>query len=333
LDAPRNGPTAPAAARTLALVYFAVGGLFLTVSDVVLHRWLPPARAGNISLWKGVAFILLSGLVLYFERRRSEERYRRLREAEERHARELEARVQERTAELERSRADLEAFSYSVSHDLRAPLRAVEGFSQALLEDYGEKLEETGRDYAERLRGAAHTMDGLIHDLLAYSRLGRAEMLMVPVSLAEVVKEALQTMQGEIAERKARVAVEPDLPAVVGHPTTLVQVVLNLLRNAVKFMPPGETPRVKVYANPGGERVRLYVRDNGIGVDPRYHERIFLPFERLHGAERYPGTGIGLSIVRRGVERMGGRAGVISAVGEGSRFWIELPPANPGAGT
>ena len=110
-----------------------------------------------------------------------------------------------------------------------------------------------------------------------------------------------------------------------------MQVVLNLVRNAVKFVPAGETPRVQIYANPQGVRVRLIVRDNGIGVDPRHQERIFLPFERLHGADRYPGTGIGLSIVRRAVARMGGRVGVISAVGEGSRFWIELPAAEPGA--
>jgi light-regulated signal transduction histidine kinase (bacteriophytochrome) len=314
----------PAPARTLSLVYVAVAALLLPLSDLVLYRQWPPARAGELSLWKGVAFILVSAVCLYFERRRSEERYRAMRETVERQAAELEARVKDRTAELERSQAELEAFSYSVSHDLRAPLRAVEGFSKALLEDYGERLDDTGRDYAGRLVGAAHNMDALIRDLLAYSHLSRAEMPLTAVNLGEVVAEALKAMDGEILEKRARVAVEPDMPSVMAHPTTLVQVVLNLLRNGVKFVPAGEVPRVKVYANPQAGRVRLYVRDNGIGIDVRHQERIFVPFERLHGADAYPGTGIGLSIVRRGVERMEGRVGVISSVGEGSRFWIEL---------
>jgi signal transduction histidine kinase len=241
----------------------------------------------------------------------------------------LESRVQERTAALEQSQAELEAFSYSVSHDLRAPLRAVEGFGQALLEDYGDRFDATGRDYAERLVGAARNMDALIRDLLAYSQLSRAEMPLVKVSLKEVVGEVLATMQAEVTERRARVAVESELPEVIAHSTTLGQVVLNLVRNAVKFVPVGETPRVQIYANPQGGRVRLIVRDNGIGIDPRHQERIFLPFERLHAADRFPGTGIGLSIVRRAVERMGGKVGVISAVGEGSRFWLELPAVQP----
>ena len=317
----------PASARRLTLVYLALAALFLSLSDLVLYRWWSPDRAGQVSLWKGVAFILISASCLYLERRRSEDRYRSMRETVQRQAAELEARVKDRTAELEKSQAELEAFSYSVSHDLRAPLRAVEGFSQALLEDYGERLDATGRDYAGRLVGAAHNMDALIRDLLAYSRLSRTDMPLGAVSLGEAVADALKAMEAEIVERKARVVAEPDMPSVIAHPTTLVQVILNLLRNAVKFMPAGEVPRVKVYANPQAGKVRLYVRDNGIGIDPRHQERIFLPFERLHGADAFPGTGIGLSIVQRGVERMGGRVGVISEIGEGSRFWIELKGA------
>ena len=317
----------PASARSLTLVYVALAALLLPLSDLLLYRSWSPDRAGQVSLWKGVAFILISASCLYLERRRSEDRYRSMRETVQRQAAELEARVKDRTAELEKSRAELEAFSYSVSHDLRAPLRAVEGFSQALLEDYGDLLDATGRDYAGRLVGAAHNMDALIRDLIAYSRLSRTDMPLGAVSLGEAVADALKAMEGEIVERKARVVAEPDMPSVMAHPTTLVQVVLNLLRNAVKFMPVGEVPRVKVYANPQAGKVRLYVRDNGIGIDPRHQERIFLPFERLHGADAFPGTGIGLSIVQRGVERMGGRVGVISEVGEGSRFWIELKGA------
>jgi signal transduction histidine kinase len=326
-------PAAGAAARTVALVYLGAALLLVTVLDLALHRGLPPSPAGNVSFWKGLAFTFVSAGLLYLERRWSEERHRRRREMEVLQAQELAVRVAERTAELEQSRAELEAFSYSVSHDLRAPLRAVEGFSQALLEDYGDVLDASGRDYAERLVLAAHNMDALIRDLLAYSQLSRTEMTLVPVDLGQGVAEALRAMETELAERKARVVVEPNLPSVVAHPTTLVQVVLNLLRNAVKFVAPGEVPRVQVYASTQTGNVRLYVRDNGIGIDPRHQERVFLPFERLHGADRYPGTGIGLSIVRRGVERMGGQVGLRSAVGEGSRFWIELPSADPQAKT
>jgi signal transduction histidine kinase len=318
----------PAAAR-LALAY-AFGAVLFFAG---VERAFGPAvwRNGGSARRVGVAFVVLSALGLYLERRRAEALHLRSRAAEVLQARELAARVQERTAELERSRAELEAFSFSVSHDLRAPLRAVEGFSQALLEDYGDRLDATGRDYAGRLVGAARNMDALIRDLLAYSRLGRAEMPLVPVGLNDVVKEALKTMEAEIGERRARVTVEEDLPPVLAHATTLAQVVQNLVQNAIKFVPAGETPRVQVYATPQAGRVRLVVRDNGIGVDPRHQERIFLPFERLHGADRYPGTGIGLSIVRRAIERMGGKVGVTSAIGEGSRFWVELPAAERGA--
>jgi len=313
----------------LGVAYLAGAALLLLGTDAVIRRALPSESAASAVFWKNVAFVVVSASMLYLERRRTEERSQRLRQAEERRVQEMEARMKERTSALEQSQAELEAFSYSVSHDLRAPLRAVEGFSQAMLEDYGDRLDATGKDYAERLVGAARTMDALIRDLLAYSRLSRAEMPLVTVSLKEVVKEVVASMEAEIAERRARVAVESDLPDVMAHATTLVQVVSNLLRNAVKFVPAGETPRVQVYANPQGGKVRLIVRDNGIGVDPRHQERIFLPFERLHGADRFPGTGIGLSIVRRAVERMGGKVGVISAIGEGSRFWLELPAVLP----
>jgi signal transduction histidine kinase len=316
-------------ALRLGLSYALGAGLLLAASDLAISRYASPSAARRAALFRTAAFVVLTGGLLYLERRRAEERQRRFREQQERLAREMEARMQERQAALEQSQAELEAFSYSVSHDLRAPLRAVEGFSQAILEDYGDRLDSTGRDYADRLVGAARNMDALIRDLLAYSRLSRAEMPLVPVSLKDVVKEVLASMEGEIAERKARVAVESHLPDVLAHSTTLVQVVLNLVRNAVKFVPSGETPRIQIYANPQAGKVRLIVRDNGIGIDPRHQERIFLPFERLHAADRYPGTGIGLSIVRRAVERMGGKVGVISAVGEGSRFWVELPAAGP----
>ncbi|HYR30421.1 MAG TPA: ATP-binding protein, partial [Gemmatimonadales bacterium] len=239
----------------------------------------------------------------------------------------LEDRVQARTAELQERNEELEAFAYSISHDLRAPLRAMGGFSQALLEDYGERLDATGRQYAERVVAGASTMDQLIRDLLSYSRITRSELRLAPLDLHHAMQSATEQVADEVAARHARVVVDEPLPAVVGHDTTLAQVLANLLGNAVKFVPVERTPEVHVRAELRDGRVRVWVEDNGIGVAPEHHERIFRVFERLNPAEDYPGTGIGLAIVRKGVERMGGRVGVEAQPGGGSRFWIELSQA------
>src|SRR6266700_4195543 len=213
----------------------------------------------------------------------------------------------------------------------RAPLRAMQGFSLALLEDYGDRLDAAGRRYAERVITAARTMDRLIDDLLAYSRLARAELRLVPLDLGRLMRSSLDQLDGEVQGREARITVAEPLPAVVGHGATLAQVFVNLIANAIKFVPTGRAPEVLVRAEPQGQRVRVWVEDNGIGIAAEHHERIFRVFERLHRAEDYPGTGIGLAIVRKGVERMGGRVGLESALGSGSKFWIDLP-ARPEAG-
>lgn len=241
------------------------------------------------------------------------------------HAEELEQRVATRTAELQSSNEALEAFAYSVSHDLRAPLRAVQGMADALREDYAEKLDVTGQDYLRRVAEAAARMDGLIQDLLAYGRLSRADLKPEAVNLASVASEALEQLQSEIARSGAQVTVAEALPVVIGHRATLLQAVANLLSNAIKFARTDVPARIRVWSERRAGRVRLWVEDNGIGIDPEYHERIFRVFERLHGVETYPGTGIGLAIVRKGMERLGGQSGVESKPGEGSRFWIELP--------
>ncbi|MBI2951604.1 response regulator [bacterium] len=229
--------------------------------------------------------------------------------------------------DLKETNAELESFTYSVSHDLRAPLRAMQGFADALQEDYADRLDPTGQDYAWRIVAAARRMDTLIQDLLTYSRLSRADLRLHPISLRGMAKDVLAQMDEEFRERNAQVTVQGPLPEVVGHRATLVQVVMNLLANAVKFVNPDTPPCVRIWAEDRDGWVRLCVEDNGIGIAPEHHERIFRVFERLHGVETYPGTGIGLAIVRKGMERMGGRVGVESEVGRGSRFWIELPKA------
>ena len=249
-----------------------------------------------------------------------------------RYTSELEERVAERTLELQQSNAELEAFSYSVSHDLKAPLRAMQGFANALVEDCGEQFDELGHEYAQRIIKATQRLDRLIQDLLEYSRLGRVQLQLQPVSLESVVAEAIEQLEGEIQAAGAQIQIATQgitpLPKLLGHRATLVQVVSNLLGNAIKFVPDRVRPRIAVWAEERSEAsgqvwVRLWVEDNGLGIKPEYQEQVWQVFERLHGRESYPGSGIGLAIVRKAMERMGGRAGVESSPNQGSCFWLE----------
>ncbi|MEH2204305.1 MAG: CHASE3 domain-containing protein [Nostoc sp.] len=252
-----------------------------------------------------------------------------LREQLQNYALELEQRVVERTAQLQETNQELEAFTYTISHDLRAPLRTMQGFAQALQEDYTDKLDSVGQEYIQYITEGAVQMDTLIAELLAYSRLSRAQIKMQKVDLTDVVEEALKQFSKELQEQLAQVTVTKPLPLVMAHRSTLVQIVTNLLSNAMKFVQPGIQPKVEIYAEEQQDSIQLSIVDNGIGIAPEHQERIFRVFERLHGVEIYPGTGIGLAIVRKGLERMGGRAGVESQLGTGSRFWIALPKALP----
>ena len=237
--------------------------------------------------------------------------------------RQSEQRLKMRTAELAEVNQELDAFCYSVSHDLRAPLRAMQGFAQALREDFGQELQPAAQTYVERIVRASKRLQKLIEDLLDYSRLSRERLRLEPTDLQTVLDDALGQIGSDVAERQAVLSVAPNLGSVVAHPSTLVRVLANLISNAVKFVDRGP-PVVRIYSEPRGERLRLWIEDNGIGIDPEHMPRIFGVFERLHGAESYPGTGIGLAIVRRAVERMGGTVGLESQLGAGSRFWIEL---------
>ncbi|MGC9524333.1 MAG: PAS domain S-box protein [Limnospira sp.] len=245
----------------------------------------------------------------------------------------LEERVRVRTQQLQKSNQELESFSYSVSHDLRAPLRAIQGLTQALWEDYGSQLaDDMAREYTHRIMAAATQMDTLIRDLLTYSRLGRAEIHLNPVALDGAIEEVWDTLDLELRDAGVQLKIAPDLPVVYGNYRIIYQAIANLLANAAKFVAPDVRPTISIWATQTDGWARLWVADNGIGIDPQYHDRIFRVFERLHGVESYPGTGIGLAIVRRGIERLGGRCGVESNLDEGSKFWIELPTSPPGEG-
>jgi len=237
----------------------------------------------------------------------------------------LEEKVQHRTAELQATNAQLEELVYSIAHDLRAPLRAMQGFSKLLVDQYGPVLQDDGKEYAARVMQAAERMDAMTLDLLAYGRMARSDISLAPVSIKRVWDLAAAQCEKMIEETGARVEVIEPLPVVLGEEPILTQVFANLLNNALKFVRQGEKPEVRVRSDSANPRARIWVEDKGIGIPEQYQERVFRVFERLDGA-RFSGTGIGLSIVRKGVERMGGRVGVESN-GKGSKFWIELPLA------
>jgi signal transduction histidine kinase len=237
----------------------------------------------------------------------------------------LNCELERRVKDLTEVNQELEAFNYSISHDLRAPLRSMSSFAQALLEEDGDKMTSLGLEYARRITRSAKYMDTLLNDLLTYSRLARTEMSPALLRLEEPVNELLGVVEEEIRQRKAQVEVMSPLGEVSAHLPTLKQILANLIGNSLKFAAPDRIPLLRISTTRNGEFVRLWVEDNGIGIAPQYHEKIFGLFERLPDARAVPGTGIGLALVRKGAERMGGHAGVESELGQGSRFWVDLP--------
>jgi signal transduction histidine kinase len=239
------------------------------------------------------------------------------------HAQKLEERVAERTARLAETISELEAFSYSVSHDLRAPLRTMQGYSHYLLEDVGHLLPEQSRAHLDRIAACATRLDTLVQDILTYSRVARDDLEVASVDLNRLIHDIIEEYPG-FQPPRAKITIRGPIPAVLGHQGSLTQCVSNLLGNAVKFVPPGVTPAIAIDGERDGAEVRVRFCDNGIGIDPAALPKIFKMFERVHPQGKYEGTGIGLAIVRKAVERMGGSVGVDSTPGKGSQFWIRL---------
>jgi signal transduction histidine kinase len=262
-------------------------------------------------------------LVEISERQQAEESLRRAQAQLTDRAKQLAGLVAERTAELSATNKQLETFVYSIAHDLRAPLRAMQGFSSMLVEEAGASLNETSKEHAARISQSAQFMDALLMDLLAFNRISQQRVELTPVSLQTVVESVLSRLQKDIQEKNALVDSSGPWPVVLAHEPTLAQVLFNLLGNALKFTTPEVPPRVRLRAEEQAEFIRVWVEDNGPGIAADHQGKIFRLFTRLEG-EKYEGTGIGLAIVQKGVERMGGRVGVKSIPGQGSRLWFEL---------
>lgn|GEM_PF-1432654 len=260
------------------------------------------------------------------ERKAAEAELTRAQEQLREYAANLERTVAERTARLNETVQELEAYSYSIAHDMRAPLRAMLGFSEILMEEHGNQLDEQVETYVERISSAANRLDQLIQDVLTYSRVVRGDIPLGPLNTEKLLREIIESYPN-LQRPDIRIEIVRPLPVVRANPAALTQVFSNLLGNAVKFVRPDVPPRIKIHAEPAtadNRRVRFWFEDNGIGIEPESAERIFQMFQRLNRAELFEGTGVGLAIVRKAVERMGGSVGVESEVGRGSRFWVEL---------
>jgi signal transduction histidine kinase len=261
------------------------------------------------------------------ERKEAEEDLRQAQTQLTDRAGQLEGLVTERTSELTATNGQLEAFVSSIAHDLRAPLRAMQGYSTMLVRESAATLSETGKDFALRINKSAQFMDAMLIDLLAFSRISQQRVELTSVSLETVVESVIFRLRPEIKEKNARVESSAQWPSVLAHEPTLEQVLFNLVSNALKFVTTDVLPVVRLRAEERAELVRVWVEDNGPGIASEHQSQIFRLFTRLD-SQKYAGTGVGLAIVQKGVERMGGRVGVESNVGHGSHFWFELRKAH-----
>jgi len=314
--------------RKMAEIYSLVDEISREEESLLTQRRARSAASARNAMWSlaalGAAVMATLAMAYTFisremiGRRRTEEELRRLNE-------ELEDRVARRTAEIEASNKELEAFSYSVSHDLRAPLRHVASFANLLQEHAAASLDEIGENYLRRIVEAANGMGRLIDGLLTFSRLGRVEMSREPVNLKQLTEEALQELQPEIEGREIDWRIG-ELPVVEGNREMLRTVVVNLLSNAIKFTRPRRPAQIEVGCRGArdGEAV-CFVRDNGVGFDMRYAGKLFGVFQRLHHARDFEGTGIGLANVQRIILRHWGRVWAEGEVGRGATFYFSLP--------
>ncbi|MGH8176054.1 MAG: sensor histidine kinase [Steroidobacter sp.] len=317
--------------RTIALTYLAFGALWIFFTDRLLI-WLEiaPHRILQLQTSKGWLFVLGSAVLLFVLLRRYERRgeaaMKALLESQDEVRRanaELEQRVAERTRQLESANSELESFAYSVSHDLRAPLRSLSGFSQILRESAPDGLDEKSMHYLQRIQDAAQRMSSLIEDLLGLSRIGRGELVVRPVSLTRICMDAAAALRERHPEHRVELDVAPDVN--VNGDARLLRIAMdNLLGNAWKYTASTPQPRVAMGVQPGEHGPVYFVRDNGVGFDMAYAGKLFAPFQRLHSDAQFAGSGIGLVTVQRILARHGGRIWAEAAPEKGATFYFTL---------
>lgn len=317
--------------RTIALIYLAFGAVWIFFTDRLLV-WLH-LDAGLIlrmQTAKGWLFVIGSAVLLYVLLRRYERRggdavaalINSRNEVRKANA-DLERRVAERTRQLEAANRELEAFAYAVSHDLRAPLRSMSGFSQILQETAPAALDEKSRHYLQRIQDASLRMSGLIEDLLNLSRIGRSELTARPISLSQIAAEAAAAVRERHPAREVQLEIAPGMD-VNADPRLLRIALENLLSNAWKYTARASRAQVTIGTQAGEHGPVYFVRDNGIGFDMKYADKLFVPFQRLHPETEFPGSGIGLVTIQRIIVRHGGRVWADAKPDEGATFYFTL---------
>lgn len=317
--------------RTIALIYLAFGAVWIFFTDRLLV-WLH-LDAGLIlrmQTAKGWLFVIGSAVLLYIVLRSYERRggdamaalIHSRNEVRKANA-DLEHRVTERTRQLEAANRELEAFAYAVSHDLRAPLRSMSGFSQILQETAPAGLDEKSRHYLQRIQDASLRMSGLIEDLLNLSRIGRSELTARPISLSQIAGEAAASMRERYPAREVHLEIAPGMD-VNADPRLLRIALENLLGNAWKYTARTSQAQVNVGTQASEHGPVYFVRDNGIGFDMKYADKLFVPFQRLHPETEFPGSGIGLVTIQRIIARHGGRIWADAKPDEGATFYFTL---------
>ena len=317
--------------RTIALIYLAVGAVWIFCSDLLVSRMdVSHSAVLELQTSKGWLFVIGSAVILYLLLRRYE-RTTQAATAEMLESQqqvqsmntELEQRVAERTRQLESANRELEAFAYAVSHDLRAPLRSMSGFSQILYDSAPPELDDKSRHYLRRIHDSSVRMSTLIEDLLSLSRINRSELTRRPADLSGIAADSAATVRDRYPGRDVELSIEPGMH--VNGDTGLLRIALeNLLDNAWKYSAGATPARIEVGSQSDADGTTYFVRDNGVGFDMQYASKLFGPFQRLHNEAQFPGSGIGLVTVQRILARHGGRVWAHAEPDRGATFYFAL---------